>query len=392
MSAPDPLRFDALVAGAGPAGCAAALVLRQAGLRVALIDDTADAERLRVGESLPAAAARLLRRLGIAGLADLLAPAEFAPCAANASAWGADTWSFQDAIANPEGPGWHLLRHRFDAALRARAERAGVTRLRGRVQAIRHAAAPGRDGFDLALADRDGDATGAIPLAADWVIDATGRAAAFARAFGATRERPDTQMAVVGWLVPQPGDTDATTRIKSAPDGWWYSARLPDGRRVVARHGLPETVAAAVRSPADHTAALNASGLLPWPVPPTAWLGRLCAVDAGMARTVPAAAPGWLAIGDAAIGFDPLASQGLFFALYSGVRAAETVLGARAAPADTDAWLARYCGKIDDVFTATDRSRRYHYASESRFAAEPYWRSRFAAAATGDAIPPTMKT
>jgi 2-polyprenyl-6-methoxyphenol hydroxylase-like FAD-dependent oxidoreductase len=56
------LEYDIVIVGAGPAGCAAALRLRQQGLRVALVDDVKQG-RLKVGESLPGASIRLLQSL-----------------------------------------------------------------------------------------------------------------------------------------------------------------------------------------------------------------------------------------------------------------------------------------------------------------------------------------
>jgi flavin-dependent dehydrogenase len=40
----------------------------------------------------------------------------------------------------------------------------------------------------------------------------------------------------------------------------------------------------------------------------------------------PAAGVNWLAVGDAALTYDPISSQGIFSALYTGLRAAETVI------------------------------------------------------------------
>ena len=93
-----PPAFDLLVAGAGPAGAASAIVARQAGLRVGLVD-AVDDDALKVGESLPGGIIRLLRRLGTGGPAQLLRADELAPCVANVSAWARDTWSFNDALA-----------------------------------------------------------------------------------------------------------------------------------------------------------------------------------------------------------------------------------------------------------------------------------------------------
>ena len=37
-----------------------------------------------------------------------------------------DNWTYNDAIKNPENGGWHILRHKFDAALRELALKNGV--------------------------------------------------------------------------------------------------------------------------------------------------------------------------------------------------------------------------------------------------------------------------
>jgi len=77
--------WNAVIAGAGPAGAAAACVLARAGRRVLLAD--ADEEGFRVGEALHGAARPLLREIG----AEL--PAADGPHAligGNLSGWGSD--------------------------------------------------------------------------------------------------------------------------------------------------------------------------------------------------------------------------------------------------------------------------------------------------------------
>ena len=368
-------RFDVCIVGGGPAGSTAAIILRQAGLQVCMVDKVDDRAR-RIGESLPAAAARLLRRLGIDGIGELLDHEEYSVCSANASAWGSDHWSFQDSIRNPEGGGWHVLRHRFDAALRERATELGLTRFRATIAEVFLARSvddrQSRYHFGFRQSRRD------LPnqIEADWVIDATGRTAFISKTLGSVRERLDNQMAAVCWLRARPTDLDDTTRVKSVRDGWWYTSRLSTGERVLSFQGLPERIAELVRSPGEFCASCNTTDLLPRRVGPADIVLGIRAADAGVSRTVSIANPGCLAVGDAALSLDPLSSQGIFFALYSGVRGAEALLRCHRDPAHCSPALAAYEHQVNQVFDGLQSSRRHHYITETRYADHPFWAAR----------------
>jgi 2-polyprenyl-6-methoxyphenol hydroxylase-like FAD-dependent oxidoreductase len=56
--------WDAIVAGAGPAGAAASFMLTRMGYRTLLADKLAD-QGCKIGETIPGAAVRLLRSLGL---------------------------------------------------------------------------------------------------------------------------------------------------------------------------------------------------------------------------------------------------------------------------------------------------------------------------------------
>lgn len=366
--------YDAVIAGAGPAGCAAAITLHRAGLRVCLVDDAPAATRPKVGEALPGAARRLLHQLGIAGLEDLLAPPDYTACVTNASAWGSDHWTYQDALRNPEGGGWHLNRAAFDTALRQRALAAGVPLYQARISQLTPAtASPPASDYWVELR-----ATGGQPasvLQASWLIDATGRAAFVSRRLQGGRHKLDSQMAAVTWVAAAPDDLDRATRIKSGPAGWWYTARLPDGQRVICFHGLPATVAEYVRHPADFMAHFNAAALLPQAIAATPAL-QVKALDASVGHARQAATAGLLCVGDAALAFDPLSSQGIFFALYSGITAGETLAQCIASPGLRSVYLHDYQVKVNRVLATNQRARRYFYTTECRYFREAYWQVR----------------
>jgi len=359
--------LDLLVVGAGPAGSAAAIVARLAGLQVGLLDD-ANEQQLKVGESLPGAAVRLLRRLGLAGPGDLLRPHEFEPCVANASAWGDEHWTYRDALGNPEGGGWHILRHRFDARLRDRAEALGATRIHARLGDAHSLGSPWR----ISIPGGDGP----HELHARFVIDATGRRAAFSKKQGVSRRRLSNQFAVVAWLRHPEGDRDRTTRVKSVSNGWWYTARLPGALRVLAFHGLPRTVTQLARQPAAFAEHCNRSGLLPYAVEERDLGEALRVSDAAVRCAEHTSGRSWLAVGDAALSFDPLASQGILFALYSGIRGAETAIQCLASAQLAPRHLGEYDRKVYEVLFANQRARRLFYTSERRYLDDPYWENQ----------------
>jgi 2-polyprenyl-6-methoxyphenol hydroxylase-like FAD-dependent oxidoreductase len=87
----------------------------------------------------------------------------------------------------------------------------------------------------------------------------------------------------------------------------------------------------------------------------------------------PATGPGWLAIGDAAISLDPLSSQGLLNALYTGLAAAESI--ARHLVGDAGA-LADYASTLLGIEKAYRRNLSDCYGMERRWPDAPFWRRR----------------
>jgi 2-polyprenyl-6-methoxyphenol hydroxylase-like FAD-dependent oxidoreductase len=366
-----------VVVGGGPAGAVAALVLARAGHEVTLLHAAVPAAR--AGETLPAAAGPLLRDLG---LAEALRDQGHLPSAGNLSAWGSRTLSATDAITDPHGPGWQLDRPRFDALLLAAARQSGARVVPG---AVLRGVEPLAGGWRVRLRAGGGPRSGG-ELRCAWLIDATGRGRGVARRCGAAVRRLDRLVAFQAHLPARAGATasggDTRTLVEAEPDGWWYTSPTPCGGRMVAfltdrdlarpagwlsgegfRRRLEGT---------EHVRRAIAAG------PPARASARLSTLrprggDASSAWLEPAAAPGWTAVGDAALSFDPLSSQGLFHALYTGLAGARAASAALAGDADA---LPRYAARLGAVRAAYLGHRAAYYALESRWADQPFWRRR----------------
>ncbi|GAB6041217.1 NAD(P)/FAD-dependent oxidoreductase [Endothiovibrio diazotrophicus] len=357
--------YDVIVAGAGPAGVAAAIALGDGGASVALVHHPPRADRYRVGESATPSVVPLLERLGLA--TDLAALGHL-PCHGNRAVWGGGAVVEQDYLVHGQGHGWHLDRAAFDGWLLAQAEARGVSLVHGAVADLGRLE-PGGWGVRL-------DEKGAPPLFGRALVDATGRASLVARRLGARRRRIDTLTAVAR-LHPAAADHPLRhlSLIESHPLGWWYAAAIPGGRLVSAfmsdadlirEHGLDRPD----RLDALHAESDELRRLLPgdegerevWVYP--AHSGHLDRI----------AGPGWIAIGDAALGMDPLTSSGINSALADGLAAAGA-LRPWLATGDSDG-LRDHAEKMNRTVVIYLDERTRFYGRERRWSDHPFWRRR----------------
>jgi flavin-dependent dehydrogenase len=342
--------FDALVIGGGPAGAAAAIRAAQLGCSVCLVDRSKPGE-FKIGESLPPAATRLLHDLGASAACQ---PGIATPSFGNQSAWGGPELRDTDFIRDPAGHGWHLDRSRFDATLREIASQKGVRVYRASVSSASRTSA---DAWRVAVGDET--------IEARWVIDCAGRASSFVRSQSVPRKSFDRLIAIFSQF--DSANEDSRTLVESASCGWWYTSLLPGGRRVVVFHTDAGIEASRIaRSPEGFHALLTSTLHVCDQV--TGQGRRPAVVSAATARLARFHGPGWFAAGDAAMSFDPLSSQGIYTALYSGMKAAEAVANLLQA--------AEYSELLDRVFDAYLEHRRIYYGDERRWPESPFWRVR----------------
>jgi len=361
------LSADVVIVGAGPAGAAAAVMLAPF-VRTMLVEraelDGASGNAIRIGESLPAAARRLL---GDMGLWDDFLRQQHAPCYARRSIWGGSDPVTADSIVDSDGAGWHLDRTRFDAWLRGWACRRGAA-----LVAPAKAGALTREDttWHLTLLRHNRRLT----VTARYVIDAGGRSTPLARMLG--RRRVATDRLVAHWLEGRSDEDHRATVIEAEQDGWWYSADIPDGRRVLAFYtdadlGAARDTLTAARLLARARTRPEISHLLGATRFAAHGAAGVCA--AHTSEIGDAAGPGWIAVGDAALACDPLSSQGMLNAVYSGFLAAGAVREA----------LAGDLSGVNDYRRAIDRlARAYHahlaawYGMERRWPDSPFWARR----------------
>ncbi len=368
-------RCDVVVVGGGPAGSAAAIRLADKGFAVVLLDRPArNAPRVKLGETLPPHGRRVLQRLGVW---EAFTAGRHLPSTGITSYWGSRAANENDFLFNPHGCGWSLDRERFDASLLAEAERRGVRILRGaRMQSCAE-----EDTGEV----RVRLAAGAGTLCASFIIDATGRAGAVRRALSRARGLVLDRLVGLACNVGQAGDaSNLRTLIEATELGWWYSAPMPRGGLVaifmtdadfvtgvsavaVWRDALDSAAATAERVkraannfPAGVLRVASASSFI------SGELGGNC----------------WAAVGDAAMAWDPLSSQGVCKALESGLDLADAY--EQFAGGDQSA-LQRFFAETRETFSQYVALRAGYYAQEIRWPESPFWRRRNMALSEGAA-------
>lgn len=363
------------IVGGGPAGCAVALGLARHGLTDVRIVEAGDGRRERVGESVPPDFRRLL---STAGLLDAFLREDHAPCLGSRAAWGQATLGYNDFIVDPHGPGWHLDRARFETFLSAQVEQRGI-RI-DRATRCRDLRRRDEGGFALQLERNDG----ASVLQADIVVDAGGLQALLAHRLGA-RRRVDDQMIVSAVFVDlaaraeQAPRFDAFTLLEAVPEGWWYAARLPDDRAIVAISSDADALRARQLDQAEgwRRALLQTQHLAPL-LHDAQWRhARPIRLLAASSELEPCAGRDWLAVGDAASSFDPISAQGLHKAFAQGLAAADAIVGADRG--DVGA-LPAYARLVRDSYARYWQQRQYFYAQETRWPDAPFWQRRQQAA------------
>jgi flavin-dependent dehydrogenase len=355
--------FDVLIAGAGPAGTATAISLADFApdLRVCIADAPAR-DVLRVGETAPPQLRPLLQHLGLwpAFEADLHRPSY-----RMASAWGSPELVSNEFLFQTQQVGWRLDRARFDAMMRTAAA-ARATFVAAKVDAVV------RDGSGWHVGLGDG-----THHAARFVVDATGRGSVVARTQGV---RLDTSDRLAGsiMLFEDAPDDGAGLLIETFAGGWWYTAALPNDRRIVACMSDADLMRPlGIGRTEGWMKALGETRHIYPAVGAARPLGSPVLRAAGSRQIVRDTTLPLLCVGDAASCFDPVSGQGIFKALRGGIFASYAI--ADALHGGDQAPVVRFRAFVADEFATYRETLNQYYGLEQRWPDRPFWRRRASA-------------
>jgi flavin-dependent dehydrogenase len=369
--------LDAVVIGGGPAGSAAAITLANSGHRVLMLEKH-EAVSFKIGEMLPPAAGVILRDLGV--WEDFVSSGEHLPCYGNLSAWGSEVLQETDFIFDPHGHGWHLDRPLFDRFLRERAVKAGADLLN--ISNI----------LKMEFENGEGDSPGwqvQIKTAAGEkqhircrrLIDASGRQRIVTRSLNIPYKVIDE---LVGYymLFNQSEafseiDNDSRTLVEACPNGWWYTSLLPNKKRLVVFMTDKDLSPFSNREnkAGPFMSLISESSRIRELIGKYSYRGEngVRSIAAHSARSQKFCGDRWLAVGDAAFSCDPLSSQGILTALFTGMKAGEYTGNILRGNRDADDVFE---DRLESVYDAYLQNLRSFYELEKRWAHSPFWKRR----------------
>nr|AHZ89327.1 flavoprotein dehydrogenase [uncultured bacterium 'pool 3 contig00022'] len=361
-------RFDVLVMGGGPAGCAAAIELAGAGLSVGIIERARIGSREHAGETLPPGIAPLLTRLGVW---KQFAAQGHRPCFGMQTAWGSGGSNTSSYMVSPYGHGWHVNRQRLDCLLAERAEALGATvRRRSRVRQLE---SQGAMQWDAVIEN----GLGWRSVSSRYLIDASGRTSPLRNRLGARNHVHDHLVGIGAWfdiIRSAPSDIDCAL-IEATEEGWWYSAPTSQQARRIAVFmtdlDLLRRGRGSVR--AYWQQRLNETERLQDLLHGATQVAPFRTYLASSHQVLQLGQSGWLPAGDALQSVDPLSGRGVSSAMQSGIAAAEAVVRLLDGQADA---TADYLSSSRRSFGQYLVERLEFYGMEKRWCRSTFWRRR----------------
>jgi flavin-dependent dehydrogenase len=329
--------LDAVIVGAGPAGCAAAIGCATAGLRVRLLE-AAPFPRDLPGETLHPGVEALLERLGVAS------EVRAAGVPRHEGLWthAPEGRVFTAYGAGADGPwrGFQAWRAEFDALLLRRAVALGVE-VSQPCRALRPLVEQGRV---VGVETSEGLQHGRF------VVDASGRGRWFTRKHRLVRSVDSPLLlARYGYVRGRFVEWDEHPSLRWEPDGWEWIARVRPGLYAWTRLSLHGEQ----RTRPDVPSALSTGRAT----------GAPRGADVTWSRVEASAGEGYFIAGDAAAVVDPASSQGVLRALMQGMMAAHLITACVTGRAPETEAARFYRGWVRDMYQRSASALRAQYAS-----------------------------
>jgi flavin-dependent dehydrogenase len=355
------MTLDAVILGAGPAGCSAATALARRGRSVLLLERDPE-PRFKIGESLLPWNVPVFEELGLLPKIERAGfQKKYGAYFTNERTGGTRQVDFRRAWDTSQQSAWHVKRRDFDALLAAHAAESGAEVRRGVV--VDDVVFDGKRAVGVRVTGPGGPEE----IRARVVVDATGPAALLASRLKIRRQDANLRKAALyahfTGVWRGAGDRAGDILLPFLPDVWYWVIPFADGSASVGAVCAPSALA----SLSGKTNLERFEGLVARSATMREYLaGATRTSDVGSVSDYSFTASryggdGWVLAGDAGTFLDPVFSTGVFLGTSAGLRAAKAIDAALAAKGRVDAADFDAYGRTSDRMVARFRPFVYGF-------------------------------
>lgn len=365
---------DIAIIGGGVAGCTAAIALSYS-YNVALIDKLSEPVE-RVGECLAPAARRIFKQLGLLDEFEKKINEIHQRNNGMQSYWGSKNVQIVDPLRNPDGFGWQLNRKEFESFLRKKAvERSPNCFWSYQLFQCKFE----NEHWVLTFASTNEISKKKV-IRAKFVIDASGRQSHFAKKIGIERQSVDKLISI--WATLTNEEISTLSTISASQSGWWYTAPLPNKKRIMAFQTDSDLIGHAQLKTKEafiNLALCNEQmkTILEKSKNSIQFNGIVAANSTQLKQVT---GQQWAALGDAAISFDPLSSQGMFNAMANALQLTDLLTEHQIIfqpnSEKTNQFQREYSEQVNQIWEHYLYHKRIFYSQELRWSNSEFWRRR----------------
>jgi len=355
---------DVLIIGGGPAGASAAIsILKYSKLSVSIVE-VSNLENVRVGEQVSKSIFDFLDLLGIEK-SDFGNDC-FLPGYISNTAWGNSKISSRHSIQSTEVDSYQLNRDIFDLVMLSKAQEKGASLFLETKCILFN---KNTDNWEVEINNSD---LGTIIIVSKYLIDASGRQSHLSRQLGAKIFKADELIAVGAFLeFNKDKPLEHEIFLESVEDGWWYYALLPNNKILVTLYTDAKIIKEKrLSSIKNWSNALQNTVHMKHKVSGTISYEKLWVRNAFSHITDFSMIPDFIAIGDAAVSFDPISSMGIGFAISSACNGALAIIDG------SKERIATYQSDLHNIYHHYLDTRVQYYQQEVRWLDSTFWNGK----------------
>lgn len=355
------LEPEVIIVGKGFAGLTLSFLLQKSGVPHLVLGRKEKESRVALGETLPPSAMGLLQSIG---LKELFESHALQKTHGYHSIWGSAQRIDRHFFSlRPHPHGLKLNRNKVLTAL----EESVIEQIydyEGAFEAI-----DSDEGIEFKLHEKGATKVFKPRL----LVDATGRKRTLLKQLGIESVDLDKLIAFSCHVeIKEPPPLIHGVLVESFAEGWGIASRLENARFALSLFVQPGSeTAKSLRKFSNWAQTLSQTHLLKGFLVPKP-IGEVVGAHANSSRATQLAGQNWLAVGDAAISFDPLSSHGISNALYGAREAHQSILDMLGSTTSRSSFSG-YTERLSGIFQAYLTERNRLYAEEQRWAETAFW-------------------